>query len=66
MAIIEVCTITPEMQELITERASATMLRAKAVEQGMIPMRDYGWQRVISGETTIEEVIAVTAAERSS
>jgi general secretion pathway protein E/type IV pilus assembly protein PilB len=66
MAIIEVCTITPEMQELITERASATMLRAKAVEQGMIPMRDYGWQRVITGETTIEEVIAVTAAERSS
>ena len=66
MAIIEICTITPEMQELITERASATMLRAKAVEQGMIPMRDYGWQKVISGETTLEEVIAVTAAERSS
>lgn len=66
MAIIEICTITPEMQELVTERASATMLRAKAVEQGMIPMRDYGWQKVITGETTIEEVIAVTAAERSS
>jgi len=22
----------------------------------MIPMRDYGWRKVISGETTVEEV----------
>jgi general secretion pathway protein E len=63
MAIIELCTITPEVQELITDRASASPLRAKAVEQGMIPMRDSGWARVVSGETTVDEVIAVTAGE---
>ena len=37
------------------------MLRAKAREQGMVPMREYGWRKVIDGQTTIEEVIAVTA-----
>jgi general secretion pathway protein E len=65
MAIIEICMVTPEMQELIADRAPAISLRTKAVEQGMVPMRDYGWQKVISGETTLDEVIAVTAAERS-
>lgn len=66
LAIIEVCAITGPMQELITSRASASALRAKAREEGMVPMREYGWQKVISGETTIEEVIAVTAGEHGS
>jgi general secretion pathway protein E len=65
MAIIEVCAVTPEMQELITDRATASALRATAIEQGMVPMRDYGWQKVLQGDTTLEEVIAVTTADRS-
>jgi type IV pilus assembly protein PilB len=36
-------------------------LRTKALEQGMVPLRDNGWQKVIAGETTIEEVIAIAA-----
>ncbi len=63
MAIIEICAISPAIQELIADRAPSISLRTKAVEEGMIPMRDYGWKKVISGETTLEEVIAVTAAE---
>lgn len=65
MAIIELCIIAGDMQELITERASASAFRAKAAAQGMVTMRDYGWQRVIAGETTIEEVIAATASEHT-
>ena len=63
MAIIEICHITPEIQELITDRAASSVLRTKAIEQGMIPMRDYGWAKVITGETTLDEVIAVTAGD---
>ena len=63
MAIIEICAISSAIQELITDRAPSISLRTKAIEEGMIPMRDYGWKKVISGETTLEEVIAVTAAE---
>jgi type II secretory ATPase GspE/PulE/Tfp pilus assembly ATPase PilB-like protein len=40
-------------------------LRAAAIENGMVPMRDYGWQKVIAGETTIDEVIAATAADHA-
>ena len=36
------------------------------MEEGMIPMREYGWAKVISGETTIDEVISVTAADHSA
>ena len=64
MALIEVCVVTPEMQELIAERAPLSALRSKSIDQGMIPMRDYGWRKVMSGETTIEEVIAVTTADQ--
>jgi type II secretory ATPase GspE/PulE/Tfp pilus assembly ATPase PilB-like protein len=66
MAIIEVCVIAGEIQELITGRASASALRAKAAEGGMISMRDYGWRKVIAGETTIDEVIAATAADHGN
>ena len=63
MAIIEICTITNAMQELIADRAPASALRVKAREEGMLPMREYGWLKVISGETSLEEVLAVTAAD---
>jgi general secretion pathway protein E len=66
MALIEICAMTSEMQELIADRAPASVLRAKAREQGMVPMRDYGWLKVIAGETTLEEVIAVTAGDHSN
>jgi hypothetical protein len=29
----------------------------------MIPLRQYGWSRAISGDTTIEEVLRVTTAD---
>ena len=66
MAIVEICAITSGMQELIADRAPVSSLRACARDQGMLPMRDYGWLKVISGETSLEEIIAVTAAEHSS
>ena len=29
----------------------------------MIPLRHYGWSKVIAGYTTVEEVVRVTAAD---
>ena len=64
MAIMEICTITPEMTELISARASVQSLRAQALEDGMTPLRQYGWMKVMDGLTTIEEIILVTAADQ--
>jgi general secretion pathway protein E len=38
-------------------------LRAQAVRDGYVPMREYGWHKAMKGETTIEEVISVTSTD---
>ena len=63
MALLEICTITQEMQELITDRASSSTLKAAAIGAGMVPLREYGWEKAAQGLTTIEEVLNVTATE---
>jgi hypothetical protein len=49
---------------LISDRASVPSLRAQALEDGMTPLRQYGWMKVMDGLTTIEEIILVTAADQ--
>lgn len=61
-ALFEICRITPAMEEMIAQGKSSETLRAKALQEGMVPLRQDGWNRVIAGVTTIEEVIRVTAA----
>jgi general secretion pathway protein E len=63
MAIVEMCLITPKLQELVTAHASYSQLRTQAFADGMISLRDYGWQKVSEGRTTIEEVLTNTAAD---
>src|SRR5271170_2353307 len=62
-ALFEICMITPAMEELISQGKSGEALRAKALQEGMVPLRQDGWNRVIGGATTVEEVVRVTAAD---
>ena len=62
-AIYEICLVSHRLQDLITQRRPASALRALAIEEGMIPLRPYGWNKVINGTTTIEEVVRVTASD---
>lgn len=62
-ALYEICTVTPNLQDLIQHKASSKALRRQAHEQGMMSLRDYGWQRVREGVTSVEEVMRVTAAD---
>jgi general secretion pathway protein E len=62
-ALFEICLVSPVMQDLIVQGKSAEALRARALQEGMVPLRQDGWNRVIAGATTIEEVVRVTAAD---
>ena len=62
-AIYEICLVTSGLADLITQSRPGSALRAAAIEAGMVPLRQYGWQKVIAGVTTIEEVVRVTAAD---
>ena len=62
-AIYEICLVSARLQDLITQSKAASILRTVAVEEGMVPLRQYGWSKVIAGLTTIEEVVRVTAQD---
>ena len=48
------------LRVLITERAPTLVLKQKAIEFGMRPLRDDGLRAIFDGQTTIEEVIKYT------
>jgi type II secretion system protein E len=61
--IYELLIVNESLRPLILNRAAATTIAAKAVENGMRTLRTDGWNKVKIGETTIEEVLRVTQME---
>ena len=63
LAIYEICLVTPAIEDLIVTGASSAEIKQKATEEGFINMRNYGWYKVLSGDTTLEEVMSATTVE---
>ena len=61
IAIMEICIMTPALQELLQKKATGTELAEQAVRDGMIPLRKDGWRKVSLGLTSVEEILRVTA-----
>jgi len=57
----EVMEVTEEIQNLIVSHATSNEIQRKAIEQGMITMRQDGYLKALQGLTTIEEVNRVAA-----
>jgi general secretion pathway protein E/type IV pilus assembly protein PilB len=62
-ALFEICLVSQRIQDMITQGKQASLLRAAAIDEAMVPLRLYGWCKVIAGITTIEEVVRVTASD---
>ena len=60
IGLYEVMEVTEELRELIIIGASAMELRRKAIELGMITLRESGLHKLRAGITTIEEVVKET------
>jgi type IV pilus assembly protein PilB len=60
IGLYEVMEVTDELRELIIIGASAIELRKRAVELGMITLRQSGLYKIREGVTTIEEVVKET------
>jgi type IV pilus assembly protein PilB len=58
--IYELLRITDPIRELINERAPTVTLKQKAVELGMITLRQDGLRSIFAGDTTVEEVLRYT------
>ena len=62
IGLYEVMEVTDEVRELILIGASALELRKRAIEDGMITLRESGLHKIRSGLTTLEEVVRETVA----
>jgi type IV pilus assembly protein PilB len=58
--IFELLVVSEPVRGLINERAPTVVLRQKAVELGMITLREDGLRGIFEGDTTIEEVVKYT------
>jgi type II secretory ATPase GspE/PulE/Tfp pilus assembly ATPase PilB-like protein len=60
IGIFEVLEITPKLAQLISAKADSETLIAQAIKDGMTTMLDDGLEKVITGETTLSEIMRVT------
>jgi type IV pilus assembly protein PilB len=58
--IYELLIISEPIRTLINERAPTVVVRQKAVELGMVTLREDGLRAIFEGDTTIEEIVKYT------
>ncbi|HMO49500.1 MAG TPA: ATPase, T2SS/T4P/T4SS family [Kiritimatiellia bacterium] len=63
--VYELIVITDVLRPLIVARASSNEIKAMALREGMHTLRDDGWNKVLAGVTTIEEVLRVTEEDEA-
>ncbi len=61
--IFEIFVVNEDIQRMIFDKVPASELRTRAREMGMRTLREDGLRKVVSGWTTIEEVLRVTMGD---
>jgi len=63
--VYELIVINDSIRPLIVSRASSSDIKMAALRDGMHTLRDDGWDKVLNGVTTIEEVLRVTEEDEA-
>ena len=58
--IFELMVMNDELRHMVVEKRASGDLRRKAIEYGMVTLREDGLAKVLKGVTTIDEVVRVT------
>jgi len=58
--IYELLAVTDSIRNLINDRAPTVVVRQKAVEEGMVTLREDGLRSIFNGDSSIEEVLKYT------
>ncbi len=61
VGVYEFLNVSPQIQKLILAHASSQEINEVALEEGMITMRQDGYEKVAEGITSIEELLRVTS-----
>ncbi len=60
IAIAELMLIDDDLRELICKKTPSHIIKEKAIEKGMLTLRDDGLRHALMGTTSVEEVLRVT------
>jgi general secretion pathway protein E/type IV pilus assembly protein PilB len=63
MGIYEMLVANDDIRQMALDRTSSWEIRKKAVEYGMRTLRMDAWDKVVSGDTSMEEVLRITKGE---
>jgi len=58
--VFEVLPVTESVRALVVSRSATGDIKQRGIEEGMSTLRDDGWNKVLEGRTTIEEVLRVS------
>jgi type II secretory ATPase GspE/PulE/Tfp pilus assembly ATPase PilB-like protein len=63
--IYELLVIDDSIRELILKKTTAQIICDQARKMGMRTLREDGWDKVVQGITTVEEILRVTLSDRN-
>ncbi|MBX3422659.1 MAG: type II/IV secretion system protein [Pirellulaceae bacterium] len=63
IGIYELLVANEEIRQLVTERITSDVIKQSAMKNGMHTLRMDGWNKVLNGTTTLDEVLRVTKAD---
>jgi type IV pilus assembly protein PilB len=62
-ALLETMPLNDELRRVITEGGTSLDIKRKAVEQGMITLRQVGLANALRGKTSLEEILSITMVD---
>lgn len=65
-AVYEFMEMSEPLRELTLARSATSRIRAQAIKEGMLPMRDFALKKVSTGHTTLQEVSRVLFEENTA
>jgi len=63
LGLFELLVTTEQVRQLAHDRASSWKISQAAKADGMVSLRDDGWQKVLQGETSVDEILRVTKGD---
>jgi len=65
LGVYELLVVDDALRQLAHDRVSTWEIKKAAIAGGMKTLRDDGWRKVISGQTSVEEVLRITKGDRT-
>ncbi|MGL4464547.1 MAG: GspE/PulE family protein [Planctomycetia bacterium] len=61
--IFELLTVNENIRDLVVERASSMAIKTEGRRNGLTTLRDDAWRLLLTGQTSVEDVLRVTKAD---